>query len=157
MDNQDAKKVYTDIIDLPHHQSNTRPHMSMYDRAAQFAPFAALVGYDEMIVEEGRLTDSRIQLTEAEIEILDHKLELISAAVEGGGHPAVTFTYFLPDLRKTGGSYETVTGKVKRVDRFKKALILYGSEDIEDRRAQTADIPFDAIVDITGGMFGYEE
>lgn len=61
---------YDDIINLPHHQSSTQPHMTMHDRVAQFAPFAALEGYDDAVVETARLTDSKIQLDENKIEKL---------------------------------------------------------------------------------------
>ncbi len=56
----DPRIVYADIIDLPHHQSSTHPHMSLYDRAAQFAPFAALTGYDDMITQEARKINDSI-------------------------------------------------------------------------------------------------
>ena len=80
----DPRIVYADIIDLPHHQSATRPHMSLYDRAAQFAPFAALSGYDEMIVEEARETDTGIVLEDWELEQLNQKLTLIADVLEDG-------------------------------------------------------------------------
>ena len=67
----DPRVIYADIIDLPHHQSPTRPHMSLYDRAAQFAPFAALTGYDDMVAEEARIVDNKIELSETEIDRLN--------------------------------------------------------------------------------------
>ena len=63
---EDAREVYADIIDHPHWQSPTRPHMSLYDRAAQFSPFAALTGYDDMVTEEARTVDRKIELDESE-------------------------------------------------------------------------------------------
>ena len=71
---KDPRTVYADIIGLPHHQSETRPHMSLHDRAAQFAPFAALVGFHDMVYEEQRQTDEQTQLTQNEIEELNFKL-----------------------------------------------------------------------------------
>lgn len=152
MKEQDARKVYADIIDLPHHQSNTRSHMSLYDRAAQFAPFAALVGFDEMITEEGRLTDRQIQLTEAEMDILNHKIGCIRTALERGEHPAVTLTYFLPDLRKEGGSYEKICGLVKKIDDTSKTFVLYGSEEIGDRCIPAMEIPIERVIEIGEGI-----
>ena len=82
---QNGRIVYADIYNLPHFQSKTRPHMSLYDRAAQFAPFAALTGYDEMVTEEARLTDKPIELSEAELEVLNRKIELVEMLLQGGG------------------------------------------------------------------------
>ena len=107
---EDARTVYGDIIDLPHYQSATRPHMSLYDRAAQFSPFAALTGYDDMVKEEARLTDDMREVSEVELEDLNRKLAMISEAIEKREHPPVTVTYFIPDERKSGGRYEEISG-----------------------------------------------
>ena len=112
----DPREVYGDIIDHPHWESPTHPPMSLYDRAAQFAPFAALSGYDEMIDEEARLVDNRIELSEEELEELNRKLSLIDETIRHGARPVVTITYFVPDLLKPGGLYQTVTEKARRVD-----------------------------------------
>ena len=133
MNKHDAKTEYADIFDLPHHQSATRKHMSLYDRAAQFAPFAALSGYDDMVTEEARHTDREIELSENEIEVINSVISDINTMIENGGHPTVTVTYFQSDPHKSGGCYETITGIVKRVDSVDKKLILYGSDNIEDR------------------------
>ena len=109
----DPRIVYADIIDLlPHHQSATRPHMSLYDRAAQFAPFAALTGYDDMVKEEARYVGQQIELGEASIELLKQKLTLIADVIEDGTKPTVSITYFEPDTMKAGGKYVTVFYKV---------------------------------------------
>ena len=147
MDNtENARLRYADIFDLPHHRSAVRQHMSLYDRAAQFAPFAALSGFDDMVIEEARLTDSRIELSESEIDLLNAVIAGIADTVENGGHPAVSVTRFKPDAHKSGGSYETLTGIVKKVDPIEKTLVFYGSEDIEDRRLPTIDIPIERVV-----------
>ncbi|MCR4752684.1 MAG: hypothetical protein K5852_10360 [Eubacterium sp.] len=112
----DPREVYRDIIDHPRWESPTRPPMSLYDRAAQFAPFAALSGYDDMIDEEARLVDNRIELSEEELEELNRKLSLIHESIRQGIRPAVTVTYFVPDPLKPGGLYTTVTERVRRVD-----------------------------------------
>ena len=89
----DPREVYGDIIDHPHWESPTHPPMSLYDRAAQFAPFAALSGYDDMIGEEARLVDNRIELSEEETEELNRKLsrmdEMIGQALELAAAPGV--------------------------------------------------------------------
>ena len=113
---------YDDIINLPHHVSSTRPQMSMIDRAAQFSPFAALTGYDAAIKETGRLTDQRIELSEESRAVLDRKQHLLVDNL--ADHPKVTVTYFVPDERKSGGAYVTVTGQVKKVDDYQRLLIL---------------------------------
>ena len=104
---------YNDIIDLPHHVSATRPRMSMIDRAAQFSPFAALTGY---------LTDERIELSEESHAALDRKQQLLLDNL--ADRPEVSVTYFVPDEQKSGGTYVTVTGQVKKVDEFERLLIL---------------------------------
>lgn len=124
---------YNDIINLPHHVSNTRSQMSMLDRAAQFSPFAALTGYDSAIKETGRLTDEKLELDEDTRAALDRKqaylLEMIS------NQPEISITYFLPDEKKTGGAYVTATGNFKRVDDYERMLIL-----TDGRKIPMADI-----------------
>lgn len=149
-DNQNARIVYADIISLPHYQSQNRPHMSLYDRAAQFAPFAALTGFDDMVTEEARLTDKLIELSEAELEALNRKMDLVELLLQDGGHPTLSFTYFEPDRYKEGGRYLTRIGIVKKIDTFAKKLILYGSDDMENKKIPTKDIPLDGIIDISG-------
>ena len=118
------REVYADIIDLPHHQSSKHKHMSLHDRAAQFAPFAALVGYDEMVDEEARLTDRQIGLGESDMDRLDRVFRSLSAELASGQRPSVSVLVFVPDSRKAGGRYETVTGCAKRIDLYEKKLIL---------------------------------
>ena len=105
---------YDDIIDLPHPTSQNHPRMSLHDRAAQFSPFAALTGHHAAIAETGRLTDQRIELDESEIARVDAELQHLQELLPG--RPTVSITYFAPDERKNGGSYQTVTGEVKRID-----------------------------------------
>ena len=96
---------YSDIINLPHPESRTHPRMPRSDRAAQFAPFAALTGYDDAVAEAGRLTSSKIELDENELERLDRALAYLTE--HQAAHPAVTVTYFVPDDKKSGGAYFT--------------------------------------------------
>ncbi len=112
----DPREVYGDVIDHPHWESPTHPPMSLYDRAAQFAPFAALSGYDDMIDEEARLVDNRVELGNDELEELNRKLGLIDETIRNGIRPVVTVTCFVPDPLKPGGQYQAVTEKIRRVD-----------------------------------------
>ena len=105
---------YDDIIDLPHPTSQNHPRMSLYDRAAQFSPFAALTGHSAAMAETGRLTDRRVELDEYEMARVDAELQRLQELLPGG--PTASITYFVPDERKNGGSYQTVTGEVKRID-----------------------------------------
>ncbi len=116
--------VYGDIIDLPHHQSPTRPHMSLHDRAAQFSPFAALTGYEEMVDEEARLTEREISLGDADLDILDQQFRRLSELLSAGSRPPVTVTFFVPDPHKAGGRYDTVSGLARRLDPVEKRLLL---------------------------------
>lgn len=99
---------YNGIIYLPHHVSKTRPQMPMSYRAAQFAPFAALTGYDAAIKETGRLTDERIELDVEALTALDRKYQLLMDVFDDA--PEVTITYFQPDERKAGGKYASQVG-----------------------------------------------
>lgn len=110
---------YDDIVEHKYIKSGKRPKMSMADRAARFAPFAALPEYGEAVAETARRTEKQVILTEDEKMILDEKL---SEALNTDGK--ITVTYFVPDIRKEGGSYKTVTGKVKLVDEFHRCIVL---------------------------------
>ena len=127
---------YDDIINLPHHVSKNHPPMPMMNRAAQFAPFAALTGYDAVINETGRLTDGFIELDENKKEQLNRRIAELMEAIDG--QPSVTITFFKPDERKSGGSYFTVSGQLKKVDEFNQILVM------EDDMV----IPFNCIFDI---------
>ena len=113
---------YDDILHLSRPVSEKRAKMSNLDRAAQFSPFAALVGYDAAIAETARLTDFRIELTESEKAALNERLQWIAEIVKT--NPKIRVLYFLPDERKSGGSYVHCTGRVKKVDAYRDCLIL---------------------------------
>ena len=113
---------YNEIMGLPHHVSKTRPQMPMSDRAAQFAPFAALTGYDSAIKETGRLTDERIELDEDALTALNMKYQLLMDALDE--EPEIKITYFKPDERKAGGEYVSATGAVKKVDGFERLITM---------------------------------
>ena len=127
---------YDDIINLPHHVSKNHPPMPMMNRAAQFAPFAALTGYDAVINETGRLTDGFIELDENKKEQLNRRIAELMETIDE--QPSVTITFFKPDERKAGGSYFTVSGQLKKVDEFNQILVM------EDDMV----IPFKCIFDI---------
>ena len=114
MNTENHSNKYDDIINLPHHKSITHSHMSMIDRAAQFSPFAALTGHSAAIAETGRMTDQRMELDEYEMARVDAELQRLQELLPG--RPTASITYFVPDERKNGGSYQTVTGEVKRID-----------------------------------------
>lgn len=119
---------YEDIINLPHHVSNKHPKMTLEARAAQFAPFAALTGYDDEIKETARLTNERIELDDEAKNIFNNKIRIILEQIST--RPVVTFTYFIPDLQKEGGKYVTVTGIVKKINEYKKMIILEDKTEI---------------------------
>ena len=127
---------YDEIMELPHHVSKTRPQMPMSDRAAQFAPFAALTGYDSAIKETGRLTDERIELDEEALTALDRKYQLLMDTLDDA--PEVTIIYFQPDERKAGGQYVSATGTVKKVDTFGRQILLQDG----------TRIPLDSVYDL---------
>lgn len=117
----DSLHPYDDIIDLPHHQSPRRAHMPREDRAAQFAPFAALRGYDDVLLETQRLTQPEVQLAEDEQNLLDRALRRIREALPSG--PLVCLTYYAQDSLKPGGVYLEKTGRVRKIDPLEKRLI----------------------------------
>lgn len=119
---------YDAIINLPHHVSQKRPQMSMHDRAAQFASFAALTGFGEAVHETARLTDSRIELSEEELQSLNRKYNALIEKLDE--HPEVKFLCFVPDEKKAGGSYVTVRGVVQKADTFKRSITLQSGEII---------------------------
>lgn len=113
---------YDDILYLPHPVSARHPQMPLADRAAQFSPFAALTGHEAAIRETARLTKERVELDESRKEILDEHLQMIRENLSE--KPEVTFTYFQPDERKSGGAYLTVTGRVKKMDGYERRILL---------------------------------
>lgn len=113
---------YDDIIDMPHHQSKERPHMSLHDRAAQFAPFAALTGHEDAIKETARLTDEEIILDESTVGRINEKLFEISQHLSE--KRKVSITYFRQDKTKKGGVYLTDIGIIKRIDEAEKCIVL---------------------------------
>ena len=104
---------YDDIINLPHHVSPTRQRMSMHDRAAQFAPFSALVGYDDAVAETARLTEARPELDEQEQRIINEQLAFIVEHIKE--QPEVSIKYFVPDERKSGGKTAHISGNVSNL------------------------------------------
>jgi len=116
------KDDYGDMIDMPHHVSLRHPQAAMEARAAQFAPFAALTGYYDVIEETARLTDESAELDEESISELNDKIVYLCARLKDA--PEITVTFFRPDEKKAGGSYLSVTGTVKRVDELEHRLIM---------------------------------
>jgi len=141
----DNSRRYDSVKRLPHHQSATRPHMSLYDRAAQFSPFAALTGYDDAVKEAARLTDTKAELDEYEKAAINERLNKIQDTLDE--QPEASITYFLPDKKKSGGVYVTVTGCVKKVDEYEHIVVMRDG----------TNVPIDDIAEIGGEMFGAVE
>ena len=146
---EDPRIVYADIIDLPHHEPDPikHPRMPLIKRAAQFAPFAALSGYDDMIAEENRKTEVQHMrdLEDYDAEILNQKIRRITELTETGEHPTVSITYYEPDIRKSGGKYVTITDAVKRVDSIKRVIELMSIEGFLNKAVKidmTSEIHF---------------
>ena len=116
------KEDYFDIINLPHHVSRNHPQMPMEARAAQFAPFAALTGYDTVIHETARQTDKQVELEEYDNERLNRIFSELMDSLEE--HPVVTVSYFKPDEHKAGGAYVTVTGQLKKIDTYEQLIVM---------------------------------
>ena len=135
---------YADILHLPHHRAAGRPHMSLHDRAAQFAPFAALTGFDGVIAETGRQTERRVELSESEKALLDRKFARIIDCLQQGRRPTVTVEYFEADVRKDGGAYRQCTGEVKKIDLFERTIVFMG----KGGRSGRVTIPMDDVMDI---------
>lgn len=133
--------AYDDIIHLPHHVSTKHPRMKAIDRAAQFSPFAALVGHGAAIRETARLTDERIELDESVKNELSRRLQFIADQVKAP--PEVEIVYFQPDDRKEGGAYMTAVNAVKRIDEYTRMVVMNDG----------VTIPIDEIVSIEGPVF----
>lgn len=133
----DRSHTYDDIINLPHHVSYTHPHMAISDRAAQFAPFAALTGYDNAVNERARLTEEKRVLSEDKKAEIDRELQLISSSKCS----IASVTYFERDKRKSGGIYKTVVKGIKKLDAYHKCLVL----------DDNTHIPFDDIYELSAG------
>ncbi len=112
---------YKDIINLSRPISK-RPKMSLEQRSAQFAPFAALTGYEGQIKETARLTNRRIEIDEEIKLVLDLKIQLIQEKIKE--QPEIEITYFIPDFKKEGGRYEVITNAIKKIDIYKNEIIM---------------------------------
>ena len=132
---------YDDIMHLPHPDSSKHPRMAALGRAVQFAPFAALTGYEGTIRETARLTETKAELDEDKIAALDMKLRFLADHLTEC--PEVSITYFKPDSRKQGGAYQVITGTVKKIDAFKKTVLM----------AEGTLIPIADIFEISGSLF----
>jgi hypothetical protein len=132
---------YDDIIHLPHHVSKRHPQMSLYNRAAQFAPFAALAGYEEAIAETARQTSSKIEIMEDIRQLMDQKLSILCNHLDE--EPIISITYFQPDNHKRGGCYVTVAGVLKDIRTNEHIILLRDGKKI----------PIDYIISLDGEVF----
>ena len=119
---------YEDIINLPHYEPKYHSRMSIDKRAGQFAPFAALTGYDEEIEETARLTTRKHILDEESVDKLNENLNIINENVNK--HLEIKITYFIADLKKEGGKYINKTGKVKTLDLVKGYIKMVDNDKI---------------------------
>lgn len=119
--NDENIERYADIIDLPHHTSIKRPRMSRENRAAQFSPFAALTGYDAAIDETARLTDEKLEFDDDRINDINAKLQYIKDHIDE--RPEISVEYFIPDEKKSGGAYVTVSGTVRIIDEYERSVV----------------------------------
>lgn len=122
MESENGIEKYKDLLELPHPTSKRHPRMSLYERAAQFSPFAALCGHEAAIQETARITEQRVELEEDAKARLNEKLQILQKHL--GNEVPVTITYFVPDSRKNGGAYVTCTGLVKKIDAYAHKIIL---------------------------------
>ena len=116
------KKEYEKLLDFPYTGSKRNNKMSLYNRAAQFAPFSALSGYEYAIKEATRITDNKRELGEFEIEKLNYTLKIILEEIQNC--PLLEITYFVEDKLKYGGEYITIKERIKKIDDVHKELIL---------------------------------
>lgn len=142
---EDTMSRYDDIIELKYEGSVTHKRMSLENRAAQFAPFAALTGHDAAINETARLTSDKIELSLDEQQVLSERLNLALGRL--AEHHQLTFVVFHADTLKTGGRYETVSGIIKKYDEYEKTLTL----------TNNIIIRIDDVVSIDGEFFNYLE
>ena len=126
---------YDDILHLPRPVSTRHARMSMTDRGAQFSPFAALVGYEKVLEESARLTEEETFLDEGGKELLDRKLQFLAGHLGRMGQ--IRFLYYRPDERKAGGSFLWIEGIVKKIDLYRRTVVLEDGQEfaIEDIRA----------------------
>ena len=117
-----SKTSYDDIIQLPHHVSSNHPQMSIHNRAAQFAPFAALVGYEDAVLETARLTEQRRELDAQELAELNRRMIFLAAHL--AEQPEVSIEYFVPDERKTGGTYHVASGMINIISKAKRIVVM---------------------------------
>lgn len=128
MENKEQSEPYADIIYLKRPISKMHAPMSLSDRAAQFAPFAALIGHDSAIQETARLTDAEILLAEDARDELDEKFQMVQKAV--GTDVKFSFTHFVPDTRKNGGEYIQTQGQIKKIYRQERTIFLKDGTEI---------------------------
>lgn len=131
---------YKDIVNLPHPVSRRHQQMPMENRAAQFAPFAALTGHDSAIAETARTTDSGIELSAEQLQELSWRLNYVMSLSEC---PVLEITYFMPDAYKPGGSYVTIRGSIRKVEEAYNTITL----------TDGTEIPIHAVTDIKGDLF----
>ncbi len=135
------KFPYEDIVDLPPYISKKYPQPSMEDRAARFSPFAAVTGYEEMVQEQARVTDVKMDLDDSVKEKISDRLNMVLLFQHE--EPIVRISYFVPDSKKDGGSYLEEVGKIKGIDQYRRLVIMQNG----------SRIPIEDIVSVDGELF----
>ena len=133
--------TYDDIKHLTRPQYDDLHPMSMHDRAAQFSPFAALVGYDDAVAETARLTDSKVELTEDEMFELNANLNRLLDCLDE--HPKIRVNYFVPDEKKSGGRYVDMVGVVRIYDSYAQELVFMDKSRINIQTISRIEITED--------------
>ena len=132
---------YDTIINLPYNGVKNHTKMTLEERSAQFAPFAALTGYDGQIKEKARITNERIEIDEDIKALLDTKIQIIKENISNDSK--VEITYFVPDNKKNGGEYVSIIDIVREIDNFNRFIVMENN----------IKIPINEIIDINGDMF----
>lgn len=141
VENNKGKHPYEDIINLERPVSSNRDHMSIHDRSAQFSPFAALTGFDGAIKETARLTNTRMVLDEEAKIRLDEKLRIIREQVNS--QKEIEIVFFQADEYKSGGTYQTERGKVRKIKNYEGVISMESG----------IRIPIEEIIDMSGEIF----
>ena len=128
---------YDDILHLSRPVSGRHARMSMVDRGAQFSPFAALVGYEQVLQESARLTQEETFLDESSKELLDRKLRFLADHLGQVGQ--VRFLCYRPDERKSGGSFLRLEGSVKKIDLYRRRVVLADGQEFAIKDIRSID------------------
>lgn len=135
-----SRQQYGDLLQMSYPAASTRVRMSNIERAAQFSPFSALTGYEDAVAETARLTEDEKELDENRKSMINEKLNLLLQ--DHSSEQVVSFIYFQPDMRKSGGKYVTCTGKIQKIDLYQKKILLMDGTQIPIEQLYEIDSDF---------------